>query len=256
MTHVRTPSLARRALVLVAVASLPLAHAGTLTGAASYRERMALPPGATFEAILEDVSLAGAPATVLGRYGPVAAGMPPFAFTIGYDDAAVVTGHRYNLRAAVRHDGRLLFTTDRHAPAFDSGKSLDLRMVRVKSPPAAKAPTTLRGTYWKLVALRGKPVRAVKDQREPHFVLDASEYRVHGSGGCNNIMGGFTLEGDRLRFTQMASTMMMCPEGMEQEASFLKTLETVARYRIAGDALTLDDDKGKAVAKLRAIAQR
>lgn len=141
-------------------------------------------------------------------------------------------------------------------PARDGGMHRGLHMVAVKTSPAAKSPTPLRGTYWKLVALRGKPVKVIKDQREPHLLLDAKDDRASGSGGCNNVMGGFTLDGDRLHFTQMAGTMMMCPEGMEQEASFLKTLETVARFRIAGDALTLDDDKGKAVAKFRAIPQR
>lgn len=256
MTHARTSSPARHALALVALASFSMAHAGTLTGTASYRERMALPPGATFEAILEDVSRAGAAAIVLGRYGPVPAVTPPFAFTIEYDSAAAVAGHRYNVRASVRHDGKLLFTSDRHTDAIGRGTPLDIRLVRVKSPPLAKSQTTLRNTYWKLVALRGKPVVVIKGQREPHLILDAKENRVSGSGGCNNIMGSFELDGDRLGFSQMAGTMMMCPEGMEQEASFVQTLETVARFRIAGDALTLDDGKGKAVAKLRAVALR
>jgi heat shock protein HslJ len=87
-------------------------------------------------------------------------------------------------------------------------------------------------------------------------VLKGDEMRVSGSGGCNSVTGGFELAGNRLRFTQMASTMMTCPEGMEQEGAFLKTLEKVARYRISGDALTLADDKGKAVAKFRAVAGR
>ena len=39
----------------------------SLTGTATYRERIALPPGAVFEATLEDVSRADAPAEVLGR---------------------------------------------------------------------------------------------------------------------------------------------------------------------------------------------
>ena len=124
------------------------------------------------------------------------------------------------------------------------------------APGAKAAPTPLRSTYWKLVALNGKPAVAAKDQREPHLVLKGDELRVSGSGGCNNLMGGFEVDGDKLRFTQVASTMMMCPEGMAQETSFLKTLETVARYRISGDALTLADDKGKAVAKFRAVPPR
>jgi len=54
----------------------------------------------------------------------------------------------------------------------------------------------------------------------------------------------------------MAGTMMACPHGMEQEAAFLATLATIARYRIAGDALTLFDAKGRALAKFRAVALR
>jgi copper homeostasis protein (lipoprotein) len=41
--------------------------AGTLEGTAAYRERIALPPDAVFEAVLLDVSRADAPASVLGR---------------------------------------------------------------------------------------------------------------------------------------------------------------------------------------------
>lgn len=140
--------------------------------------------------------------------------------------------------------------------AYGSDTRPEQRVANAKSAPAPKGQTPLRGTHWKLVALNGKPVRVIKDQREPHLILDAKELRLSGSGGCNNVMGGFEIDGDTLRFTQMASTMMMCPDGMEQERAFLQTLESVARYRIAGDALTLSDGKGKAVAKLRAVAVR
>lgn len=133
---------------------------------------------------------------------------------------------------------------------------LGIAAAQAAAPGTKAAQTPLRNTYWKLVALNGKPAVAAKDQREPHLVLKGDEMRVSGSGGCNNVMGGFELDGNRLRFMQMASTMMMCPEGMEQERAFVKTLENVARYRISGDALTLADDKGKAVAKFRAVAAR
>lgn len=240
-----------------AVVALSQAHAGTVNGSATYRERIALPPGATFEAIIEDSSRADAPAMVLGRFGPVPAGSPPFAFQIEYDDAAIVPGHRYGVRASVRHEGRLLFTTDRHVPAFAGEKPVTITMVRVKDAPAKPASqASLRNTYWKLVAQNGKPAVVAKGQREPHIILKGDEFRVSGSGGCNNIVGSFTLEGDRLKFSGMGSTMMMCPEGMEQEREFLKMLENVARYRIGGEALTLADDKGRAIAKFRAVALR
>jgi heat shock protein HslJ len=68
-------------------------------------------------------------------------------------------------------------------------------------------------------------------------LLKSDELRVAGSGGCNNLMGGFELDGDRLRFARVASTMMACPEGMEQERAFLAALEQLARWHIAGAAL-------------------
>src|SRR5258705_1215813 len=90
--------------------------AGTLEGTAAYRERIALPPDAIFEAVLQDISRADAPAEVLGRVKIDPAGQPPFCFQIAYDDAAVQSGRRYVVRATVLHQGRLLFTTDRSYP--------------------------------------------------------------------------------------------------------------------------------------------
>jgi len=143
------------------------------------------------------------------------------------------------------------------ASALDSdGASASHASRAPAAAPAAKKPPTLRKTYWKLVALDGKPARTFKDQREPHVVLDGTEMRVSGSGGCNNLVGGFEQDGAHLRFTQMAGTMMMCPEGMEQEAALVKALESAARFRIAGDALTLIDARGKAIAKFRAGTPR
>ena len=67
----------------------PAAAQAHVTGTASYRERIALPPGAVFEAVLEDVSLADAPAVELGRATIADPGSPPFAFDIAYDPAAI-----------------------------------------------------------------------------------------------------------------------------------------------------------------------
>src|SRR5687768_14028699 len=79
--------------------------AGTLEGTAAYRECIALPPDAVFEAVLQDISRADAPAVVLGRATNDPAGQPPFRFQIAYDNAAVQSGRRYVVRATVRHQG-------------------------------------------------------------------------------------------------------------------------------------------------------
>jgi len=69
---------ALRVLALLAWAVCTPALAGTLQGTALYRERIALPPDAVFEAVLEDVSRADASALVLGRARLDPAGNPPF----------------------------------------------------------------------------------------------------------------------------------------------------------------------------------
>ncbi|MBB3102659.1 YbaY family lipoprotein [Azomonas macrocytogenes] len=237
------------------------ALAGSLTGSATYRERMALPADAVFEAVLQDVSRADAPASVLGRATLEPAGLPPFHFEITYDDQAIEPGHRYAVRAAIRQQERLLFTTDTHVPVLD-GSSVPLQLRLVSVAGAAQSTDTfvpdspLRNTYWKLVSLNDAPVAVVANQREPHLVFSASELRVSGYGGCNRVMGAFEVEDDRLALKQMASTQMACVDGMAQETQFLHTLETVARFRIVGEQLDLLDTDGKVVARFAAVALR
>ena len=87
---------------LAALALAVPAHAGTLTGTAAYRERIALPPDAVFEAVLIDVAIADAPARVLGRARLQPAGQSPFRFSIPYRDSDVTPAGRYTVRATVR----------------------------------------------------------------------------------------------------------------------------------------------------------
>lgn len=123
--------------------------------------------------------------------------------------------------------------------------------------PAEIASSPLRNTYWKLVRLNDAPVTVADNQREPHLMLSMREPRLSGNGGCNALTGGFELEDDtQLRFTGIASTRMACPEGMAQEALFLKTLDKVASYRLVGESLEMLDAQGAVVARFVAVALR
>jgi putative lipoprotein len=244
----------RVATALLFLLGVP-ASAATLRGEAFYRERIALPPDAVFEAVLQDVSRADAPAEVLGRSRLNPAGQPPFRFEIAYDDAARRPGGRYAVRASVTLDGKLLFTTDRFIPAFDGAQPLSLLLVQAAGRPHS-SDVALRNSYWKLTRLGESPVQVGEGQREPHLILAEGKTRVSGSGGCNRFTGGFTLKGDKLRFSRMASTMMACVDGMEQEGRFFRELARVAHYRIAAEQLELLDDSGATVMQFTAVALR
>jgi putative lipoprotein len=253
MKRVFTHSIA--AIVLANMA-LPV-FAGTVTGTAFYRERIALPPDAVFEVSLQDVSRADAAASIIGSASYTSAGTMPFAFTLHYDDKVILPGHNYAVRATIRHQGKLLFTTDTHVPAFASKEAITLKLVHVARHAAANTNTTtspLRNTYWKLTELNKQGVEVAERQREPHIIFAAEQPRLSGSGGCNSIMGGFDVAGTALTFKQMAGTMMACPNGMEQETVFLRTLTTVASYKIDGDTLILSNADNAVVARFKAVA--
>lgn len=219
-------------------------------GTASYRERIALPADAVFEATLEDASRADAQAAVLGRARTAPAGHPPYNFDIAYDPAQLQAGHNYAIRARITQGGQLLFTTDRHYALPSSGEPVELLLVRAGAQQTpAQSTAALENTYWKLTRLGDEVVTLSNAEREPYLVLHSEEQRVGGFGGCNRLTGSYSLSGETLTFSQMAATMMACDDGMEQERAFSKTLEKVARWRIEGETLELFDAAGVSLAQ-------
>ena len=101
--------------LLLSACTLPTPPGGQtlLTGTATYRERMALPPGAQFEARIENVSRADAPAVPVAATRQPVTGVP-VRFAIAFDPALLRPGERYGVRASIRSgDATLLFATDR-----------------------------------------------------------------------------------------------------------------------------------------------
>jgi heat shock protein HslJ len=111
------------------------------------------------------------------------------------------------------------------------------------------ATATLENTPWKLTLLGNSPVSAPSPQREAFVLLDPASHRVSGSSGCNRLMGSYELNGEQLKFGQMAGTRMACPEGMDTEQAFLKSLGQVARWKIKCRNLELLDSDGKLLAQ-------
>jgi putative lipoprotein len=226
------------------------AGAGTISGTATYPDRSALPPEATLEVTVEDVSLADAPATIIGRVARTPAGQVPIRFEVPYDETAVRPNHRYALRARITVNGQLRYISTVHTPVLTMGAGTDgiaLQLQRVGSPAPTRVDAidrpdrTLANTYWKLVQLRGAPVVVPPGQREPHVILQLGSNRIVGSGGCNRLAGTYALHGDFVAFADVAATGKACAAGMEQEAAFAAALAQVKSWRVRGDELVLLD---------------
>jgi uncharacterized lipoprotein YbaY/uncharacterized lipoprotein NlpE involved in copper resistance len=442
------------------------APSAAVTGTASYLERIAMPPGAVFEATLEDVSRMDVPADVISSVRQDQAGNPPYEFVLAYDPARIVPSRRYAVRARISLAGRLLYTSDqaypvitnghpakveillkrvagaagraqggkpgdllatlpatytgvlpcadcegiehhlalfpdgsyalrtrylgrpdaglsddigtwalasdgitlglkggREAPVFfsiedrDTFRKLDLTGRRIESdlnydlkrttgfspiePSLAmqgmftymadaatfaecttgwKLPVAMEGAYieleraylaargeparpamalvegriamrppmegpgpvatlvvdrflrlapgeqcaprfqtarledtrWKLVALGETAVVTGTGSPEPHVVLQAAVRRLAGSDGCNRLVAGYTLESDRIHFTQAASTMMACAEGMETAQRFAAAIAAASRWRVLGQQLELYDSEDRLLARFEA----
>ncbi|MDT7827532.1 META domain-containing protein [Pricia sp. S334] len=109
--------------------------------------------------------------------------------------------------------------------------------------------------YWKLKTLEGQDIQMAENQeREVYFTLKTDENRVQGFAGCNTLSGEYQLEeGNRIRFSKMATTMRACPDVEFNESKFLKVFELADNYTINGDTLSLNVGRRAPLAVFEAV---
>lgn len=116
---------------------------------------------------------------------------------------------------------------------------------------------SLINTYWRLVRLGDEDVGAAGRRREPHLILRAGEARFTATAGCNQLMGSYEADGERLRFGAVAATFMACPPPLdERERRLVDVLANTKTWRIAGPALELRDGDQRPLALLEAVYLR
>jgi len=221
---------------------------GSVKGTALYRERVALPPDAVFEATLEDVSKADAPAELIGLVHVDRPGNPPIHFEIPYDTSQIEPSHQYMVRGRILVGDKPFFTTVEGYPVLTAGHGNDVELLLHRASESSASSQPLEDTYWKLTSLGNAMVSIASQQKEPYFILNSETRRVSGSGGCNRLMGSYELSGDHLKFRQMAGTLMACSEGMETEKAFLQALGQVNTWKITGQKLKLFDATANLIA--------
>jgi putative lipoprotein len=245
-------SLTRRA----ALAALPIALAApraraqdaVITGTATYRERIALRPGAVLEVELADISRADAPGGRIAFARWPVQGQVPIRFELPFDPARIEPRGRYAVRARLLYGEQVAFRSDRIHPVLTqgAGREVEVLLVRARGE-AGGGGQGLVGPGWIAEDIGG---RGAVDRLQSTITFGA-DGRAHGSGGCNRFTGGYTLEGNSLRFGAMASTNMACvPAAMDQEQRFHAALAAVQGYRIENGILHLTGAGGATVLRL------
>jgi heat shock protein HslJ len=133
---------------------------------------------------------------------------------------------------------------------FNCSPSKDLETDKNKTNTATNV--SLTETYWRLSELMGKPINRVDGKKEVHMILKLDGNRVQGFLGCNSFNGIYTVEGNRITFSKMASTLKACID-MSDENELIEVLNKVDNFNINGSNLNLNKARMTPLAKFEAV---
>ena len=116
-------------------------------------------------------------------------------------------------------------------------------------------PTPLTQTTWTLTTLEvDGQEQALSSSRSATLRFGAHDGQISGSAGCNAISGMYSLNGTRLQFSALRTTLIACldpvlgrldPVVSRQESYYFHALSRVVAYRLKGNTLTLSGDGGE-----------
>lgn len=164
----------------------------------------------------------GKPAS--GKGGVVVAFLRESACSDGMSD----TNHPVTARVSLP-DGRLLAGCCR---------------IPVAANATAPASAGIEGPTWRLTAPNDQSIGLGGTEMRP-VTARFENGRISGFSGCNQFMGGYTLNRDSVVIGSLAGTLMACSEPqMALEKAVMGTLTGTLRYAITGDRLTLTPASG------------
>lgn len=223
-----------------------------ITGELTYLPRVALPPDSIAVVELrdgpdpDDPVVAEQRIALKGRQVPI-----PFELTV--DAALLAHQPDYAFRGGIVHRGEPIWLTETLPVDTGAGRVAlgTLRMTTHRSGSApggdagalvAPVPDALADGEWRVVEIDGE---ATAHDARPTLRFEAGG-RISGNGSCNRYSGPFRVEGEQLRFGDLASTMMACdPPRIDQERRLFEVLREVERYRAEDDTLVLETADGR-----------
>ncbi|MGX7872224.1 YbaY family lipoprotein [Mesorhizobium sp. ORM6] len=235
---------------ILAVPELSVAAEMAVRGEVIYRERIALPPSAELSVQLADVSLADAPAKIVGEQKIRPAGQVPISFEIKFDPSVIQPRMTYALQARITVDGRLLFISDmRHQldPLTDAPQTIMLKMVTPSTEPTA----SVFGQLWVVDYVDG--IGAIAAPQATFRISEAG--KAGGTGPCNSYFATVKVDGQAIAIDGIGSTYKACaPEVMAEEKALFDALAKAASYKVDAGRLTISDKDGREILRFSAAS--
>lgn len=118
--------------------------------------------------------------------------------------------------------------------------------------------TDITNTTWELVKLEGQDIdQSERKGQKIQFTLNSVDEKASGYSGCNTFNGAYTLEeGNRISFSQMASTRMACPESDVNEQDILDVFNSTDNYTINNGVLSLNVGKRAPLAVFKKVKSK
>lgn len=121
----------------------------------------------------------------------------------------------------------------------------------MSNPATDRNLSKLQNKNWMVTEINGVEYKANPAQTTNIPSLAFNNNALTGSDGCNRMMGGYTVKGTQIAFSQMAKTRMACLNATDVPEKFSQALDQVTQYKVSKHKLELMNADGKTLVVLK-----
>ena len=116
---------------------------------------------------------------------------------------------------------------------YNSGSTTETKLI------FAPGETSLTDTVWVMESYGDMNNPTPAEKGISVTAIFSPEGILNGSGGCNVYSAAYAVQGNSMQIQPPVSTLMACPQGMDQELNYLAALGAAESYQIVGVRLQI-----------------
>ena len=106
----------------------------------------------------------------------------------------------------------------------------------------------LEDHLWQMTSYRNADGEMIETLPDVKSTAEFKDGNLSGKAACNTYNGSYLVDGDRISFGPLMSTMMACePATMDQETGYLAAIDLADTFVVKGESLEIFDQNGEIV---------